>query len=682
MGAAPLDFAQAASASAALALGHGAPARAPGPAALGFASPADGRAGLQLGSHEAPAVDSALLAVDAGLPGLGAPLLLHVPAPTARAAVDAALPGLGAAPLLRAVVRAGIDSALPGLGAAPAVRYDSRAARPVVGASTSAWQAADSGAPAGAHIAQQSAGAQPHGLQSQYQQAQGASKSIAHRLPPVLRAQPLARRSRAQNAQRLQARSGFAAQSARALHLLRAARFAAARRCQARTRFAQQDGTRQHQARRALWLAACALRQLRRSSAQSATAQPRALPSAYERAMPAPPGRSQRPAPRPEPPCYDPATLARLVFEQAFTGDGRLVFVCRRAGPGPQPGQVQYVIPVLKIYMTQHQFTAQRLPDGEAVALLDCTISTDDQSWCWSLDASGPEHLLDQLAPGAAGLPARIKISVDGIDFVFAVERLARARKFGEHRARIEGRSVTALLGAPYLPQQVYSNAAAPLSARQAAEAALQYTGTALDWRVGDWVLPAGTWSHSGEPLSAPLRIAEAVGAVVRSHRTAQELIVAPRYSVAPWDWAAAQADIIMPADIILSDSTEPDIAPAYNAVYVAGQAQGVMAHAVRKGTAGNVLAPQVVDGLITHADAARQRAIAVLAGAGAKLRHSMTLPLLTGAGAPGVFEPGQLLQVNDLGGEHWRGLVRAVSLRVGLPSVRQSVTVERRAVA
>lgn len=363
-------------------------------------------------------------------------------------------------------------------------------------------------------------------------------------------------------------------------------------------------------------------------------------------------------------------------------GGARIVLVCNRGGPGPGPGRPHYVIPRLTLYMTAHTITAHLLPSMEPVTLLDAQIDTDDGSWCWSLQASGPEHLLEQLAPGAGGLPAKLLVTIDGIEWVFAVERRARTRRFGQHRCSIQGRSVTALLSEDYMPQQSWHNSAAQLTAQQAIAQALDFTGTTIDWAVTDWLLPAGTWSHTGAPLSAALRVADSIGAIVRSHRTLQELSVAPRYAIEPWDWATAQPDVTMPADVIVTDSLEPDVSPAYNAVYISGQAQGVRAHAVRKGTAGELLAPEVVDGLITHADAARQRATAILGGAGIKERHSLDMPLLTGGTNPGLVLPGYLLHVDDLGGKSWRGLVRGISVRASMPTVRQSITIERRATA
>ena len=83
-----------------------------------------------------------------------------------------------------------------------------------------------------------------------------------------------------------------------------------------------------------------------------------------------------------------------------------------------------------------------------------------------------------------------------------------------------------------------------------------------------------------------------------------------------------------------------------------------------------------ITDPLITHATAARQRGLSVLGAAGHKYSVSLDLPVLTGAGQPGVLDVGQLVQVNAA--VPWRARVRSVSVQAKQPTLRQSVTLER----
>ena len=327
--------------------------------------------------------------------------------------------------------------------------------------------------------------------------------------------------------------------------------------------------------------------------------------------------------------------------------------------------------------MTIHTLEAELLPGLEPVVLSDVIIASDDDGFGWSFSANGPEHLLDQLAP-VGGLPARLRIVVDGIDFVFVVQTLSRKRSFGNHRVAVQGVSMTALLSNPYMPEQTWLNTA-PVTAQQLVREALEFTGVELDWKVSDWLVPAGAWSHRGTPLSAVMRVAASIGAVVSSHRTRERLIVAPRFPHLPWKWADATPDVRIPADVIVTDELRPEPRAAYNAVYISGQVGGILGHVRRAGSAGGSLAPQITDALIAEAVAARQRGEAVLGASGNKLVQSITMPVLSGGTAPGLILPGQLIEVVDTR-ETWRGLVRASRLNAAMPVVRQQITVVRAA--
>lgn len=400
----------------------------------------------------------------------------------------------------------------------------------------------------------------------------------------------------------------------------------------------------------------------------------------YEEARKPLPGVSKPVQPHAEDPCYVPSLPVGLVFEELADSSQPvgLVFVCERHGPGPNPQPPQFVIPLLRVYMTVHSIAAVLLPSLEPVRLKGVSISSDDDGYAWTLSASGSEHLFDQLAP-IAGLPARIRVTLDGIDWVFAIEPPDRSRKFPDRTVSVRGRSVTSLLTAPYSPATTWGNSGGAFTAQQLALQALEFTGVSLDWGITDWLVPAGAWSFQGAPLAVVQRIAEAAGAVVRSHRTDAQLRVAPRYPSLPWEWATATVNVQMPGQIMTTDSLTRKDNPDWEAVNVVGELGGVEGHIVRRGTAGAVLAPGVIDPLITHADAASQRGRTVLGPAGRGYTHTMTVPLLTGGTNPGLILPGYLLQVDEPG-LTWRGLVRGITITESNPTVRQQLVVERRA--
>jgi hypothetical protein len=279
-------------------------------------------------------------------------------------------------------------------------------------------------------------------------------------------------------------------------------------------------------------------------------------------------------------------------------------------------------------------------------------------------------------------LPVQIKLTIDGLEWVFLVETLRRTASFGKHGVAITGRSVTALVGEPWTRADAYNNGTA-ISAQQIAAQALDLSGVALDWGITDWLVPTGAWSHNGSRLSAVQRVAEAAGGYLQSHRSAATLQVRHPYPLlpggvpgGPWNWASVTPDIELAADAVITSGKEAKDGADIDAVYISGTNQGVIALVKRTGTAGAKLAAMQADPLITHVDAATQRGLSILGTAGAKEHITLELPVLTGSGQPGVIDVGKLVQVNE--SVPWRGRVRSVNVAYSQPSVRQTITLER----
>lgn len=342
--------------------------------------------------------------------------------------------------------------------------------------------------------------------------------------------------------------------------------------------------------------------------------------------------------------------------------------------PGDPPAALLYILPA-RFYMSINNVFAERLPDGAEIPIYQATVSADAGSFAWSFTASGPESLFGLLAP-VDGLPVRLRLTINGIAFVFLVESRQRKREFGRRAVQVSGRSATALLGSPWQREATHS-AAVARTAQQLAADALDLTGVALDWGLTDWLVPPGAWSHRGTPLSAVLAVAQAAGGHVLSHRSLPTLQVRHPYPTAPWAWGTGAADVELAPDVLIVDGADERGGSDINAVYVSGTTAGVLGRVLRAGTAGDKLAPMVTDALITHVDAARQRGLAILGAAGAKQDVTLDLPVLTGSGAdPGILDVGRLVQVNDA--VPWRARVRAVTVSAAMPVVRQSIRLER----
>ncbi len=408
--------------------------------------------------------------------------------------------------------------------------------------------------------------------------------------------------------------------------------------------------------------------------------------AAFQGAMRPPAGIHTLPV---TPPIVPPYWGTELVFACPPLTLPNLVFGTSPCGLATGNAPI-HILPA-RFYMTIHSVFAQRLPDMADVPIFDATVSADSGSYCWTLQASGPSSLFELLAP-VGGLPAQIRLTMDGIPWVFAVDGISRNASFGKTGVTVQGRSVTALIAAPYLRATTRSNAT-DMTAQQIALDALTLTGVDLDWGIGagalsngglvDWLVPAGAWSHQGTPLDAVQAIVQSAGGYLQSHRSAALLQARHPYgqrvgdiSGAPWAWVLGAADVELATDALITEAVQRKDGPDINAVYASGTIAGVLALVKRTGTAGDKLAQMVTDPLITHADAARQRGLSILGAAGHKYAVSLDLPVLTGSGQPGVLDVGQLVQVNA--STPWRGRVRSVSVQSKMPTLRQTITLER----
>lgn len=376
-----------------------------------------------------------------------------------------------------------------------------------------------------------------------------------------------------------------------------------------------------------------------------------------------------------------PDTVVDLRF-CALYADNRttLVFGLNPCGSVTPDSQL-YILPA-RFYMAVHNITATTFPGLTPIRITDVSLAADVDSTVWTFSARGPVELFDQLVP-TAGMPAQIAVNIDGLEWVFIVDKLQLEEKFGARGASIAGRSVTAAIGQPYARETSRLSTTAR-NAQQLAADALNLSGVGLDWGIDDWLVPAGAWSNTGTPLAAVQAIAQAAGGFVNSHRSDPTVLVRHPYPTlpggipgGPWNWNGAfAADVELAPDAILSTSFERVDGPDIDGVYVSGANQGVLAHVFRDSTIGAKLAAMETDPLITATAAARQRGLSVLGKAGAKHMVQMTIPVLTGGSNPGVLDVGQLVQINET--VPWRGRVRSVSVQANMRQVRQSFSLER----
>lgn len=337
-----------------------------------------------------------------------------------------------------------------------------------------------------------------------------------------------------------------------------------------------------------------------------------------------------------------------------------------------------------RVYVVLNSIEVVRLPDLMPIAVDSVSLASSRDTWCWDaqLQLADPAQLA-AVQPTAAG-PRQLRITINGYQWVIAVESFGRGREFGQARVDIAGRSVTAQLAEPYAaPRSAEVTAARTM--HQLADAEVDGSDVTVDYAAVDWLVPGGAWYYDSlTPMAALLRIAAASGGVVQSHPSLPQVLLAARYPVSPWAWTTNAPDVEIQDDIVTGERLQLQSRPNFDAVIAAGEKVGVAARVIREGEAGQTYAPQQIDQLLTHADGARERGRNVLADRGgqASVEHDIPLfPAPLGTGQPGLVLPLQLVRRVAAEG-NWHAVatgVRVQAQRNGAAiDVVQTVTLER----
>jgi hypothetical protein len=374
----------------------------------------------------------------------------------------------------------------------------------------------------------------------------------------------------------------------------------------------------------------------------------------------------------------------RFRFDQ-YTYDRR----CNWREPSGWRDAYSYIRPGLaptgpwsSVYVMINTAFLTRLPERTPIDITGMTISTDWDSLYWTIKAGiGSDAALALLEPTEDG-PVLIEASINGHLWQFQTDRWSTGRSFGSNSRSIDGRSISAQLGAPMAEIRTYTEAEAR-SAQQLMAYELENTGWSIVFDgLDDWLVPAGVHCYQDQtPMRVIKSIADTCRAIVQTDMQAKIIRIKPRYKVSPWQLATATPDVIIPAAMAARLDGEWDERPFFNSVFVSGEAGGITAKIIREGSAGDVEAPMVTSKLITATEVARSLGIATLGGSGKWSKHSIELPVFASPSVPGVIQPGSIIEYN-LGATSWKGFVTSVSVsaprsRDGL-KVRQTIDVER----
>lgn len=326
------------------------------------------------------------------------------------------------------------------------------------------------------------------------------------------------------------------------------------------------------------------------------------------------------------------------------------------------------------VYEVASSLSVLDLRTGDPLPVTSVEIAFSDGSALWELRAVGRGGLADLLEAGEQ--PATLQVTINADVWCFVVDQVDRPQAFNSSQCTLRGRSLAALAGAPWQVEQTWI-ADAPTTAAQVCAAAQTFTGLEVDWRLDDWLIPAGAWSFTGDPLAVVVQMARAVGADVEAHRSEMRVTVRPRYAVLPNLWATTRPDWQVPWRAVESSQRERADKPDYDGVVLTGQQAGDVFLGRLAGTSGSKQAPMVSDPLLTDLAAMRQRAEALLGGYGKQTRETRTLQV-----HGSVIGRGELVRNVDPA-VTWSGVVRSLSVaaavdQAGRRKARQTVVMER----
>ena len=345
----------------------------------------------------------------------------------------------------------------------------------------------------------------------------------------------------------------------------------------------------------------------------------------------------------------------------------------------PEPRQPD----IRETYLLMNTINVVTLPDRTPLDLrnIDISLDIDSFSWRFSGEVWGSASLA-MVQPDQDG-PKQIEADINGWKWVFLVERYNGDRRFGQERYTLHGTSRTQLLAAPYAPQRSKSSAS-DLNAKQAISEELTNTGFTAsypnlnDYSTPDWIIPGGTFSYQNQTaMQVVARLAATAGSVVLPARATDTLNIQPRYPASPWAWGSATMDRLIPESLVISLSASWRPEPEYNAVYVSGTHSGVAVNVKRTGTAGNKPAPDILEDWLTATESNTERGRNELAKGGHQSITTLEIPFTESGIAPGLVEPGQLVEVQDITGV-WRGLCLSTSIRAIVAKVTQLIELER----
>ena len=334
-------------------------------------------------------------------------------------------------------------------------------------------------------------------------------------------------------------------------------------------------------------------------------------------------------------------------------------------------------VPDSRVYFMTNSFSLVRVDNNAPLYAISFSLSIGADSWTWSWNAKVAGKQITDVLTIDVENPIEVVATINGTAFKLLIENVTRDRSFNSDVISLTGRGISAYLAAPYAPiSTVFSSA--ELTASQATELALQLNGVSIGWDVGwnltDWLIAANAFSSTGTYIEHLQRIAEAGGGYIQSDKMLQKVWICPYYPIAPWTWATQTPALVLPESAFITEGIQYSSKTVYNGVYITGSSSGGRQDLImRSGTAGDILAPTIVDPLATATEMTTQRGLRVLGDTGVITMITLKLPIFQ---QTGIILPGTMLKYTICGVVKI-GIVRSTTVNYAIPVVDQTIEIE-----
>jgi len=258
-----------------------------------------------------------------------------------------------------------------------------------------------------------------------------------------------------------------------------------------------------------------------------------------------------------------------------------------------------YSIPDEDVYIVQNNVEICRTDDRRIIKAFNVEIGANRKDYLWSGSLSLPFSELEKIVD----VP-EIEININQYKFVVDVDDIKVQQEFNRKSIEISVSSTTNRLKTIKAHNVDNDLSSIAIMSAQLSRDDLETGFKFVSQNSVDWIIPSGIIEYDDAfALDIINSIALSVGDTVISHAYKKEIIVKEKYS-------SGQPIYKLPIGKLFDYSTNEESGTEYNAVVVTGENKGITAIVRKEGTAGEKIAPMIVNKLITDQSAARRAAI------------------------------------------------------------------------